>query len=186
RRPRLASDGSLDQPPERRIVVSLLIGGCCAKNSGGFFRAALSDIWLSQMTSLVIALKSDWIFRFARCGRGSAENDSCSTCFLRVLKRSAWLGRRDGSSHGRSDRCRSVVPERRQDHNSTSVCSHRHRFQHATLHHTLRTCCWPAPCTSLTSWKFCSMADRSATLSMIVSAGTRLSVQKKATQSAGQ
>ena len=91
-----------------------------------------------------------------------------------------------GSSHGRSSRCFNVVPERLHDHNSTIECSQRHRFQHATLHQTFRTCCSPAPCTSFTPWKFCSMAERSATLSSIISGDTFGSVQKKATHSAVQ
>ena len=44
----------------------------------------------------------------------------------------------------------SVVPDLAPyDHSSTMVCSHRHMFQQATLLHTLRTCCWPAPWTPL-------------------------------------
>ena len=55
------------------------------------------------------------------------------------------VGLREGSSQGRSARCFNVVADRRQDQSSTSVCSHRHRFQHATLHQILRTCCCPDP-----------------------------------------
>ena len=50
--------------------------------------AALSDMSLAQVASLVSALSRDWIFRFSHWRRGSLENGSRSTCFLRVLKRS--------------------------------------------------------------------------------------------------
>jgi hypothetical protein len=60
------------------------------------------------------------------------------------------------------------------------LCAARDRFQHATLHQTFRTCCSPAPCTSYTSWKFCSMAEQSEN-----SSTDRFTITTRITPSAG-
>ena len=46
-----------------------------------------------------------------------------------------------------------------------------------------RTCCWPAPQTSFTSWKSCSIVARSAKASIISTTVTFGSVEKKGNQS---
>src|SRR5439155_10410201 len=70
-------------------------------------------------------------------------------------------------------------------HASVIVKVQRHRWNDPTLAHTNRTCCWPAPTTSLQSRKQVSRAKRSAaavSTSATVAAG---SVQKNATQPVG-
>ena len=46
-----------------------------------------------------------------------------------------------------------------------------------------RTCCWPAPQTSFTSWKSCSIVARSANASMISTTVAFGSVEKNGNQS---
>jgi tetratricopeptide (TPR) repeat protein len=84
---------------------------------------------------------------------------------------------------GDSRRWHSWAWERFQHQSSTSVCIHRFRWYTATLVQMLRTCCWPVPQTSFTSWKSCSMVARSAKASMISTAVAWGSVEKKGNQS---
>src|SRR5262249_11189946 len=67
-------------------------------------------------------------------------------------------------------------------HASARLYGHRFRLKQPTLLSRLRTCCWPAPHTSLTSLFVCSIAPRSAIASRTSAALARGSVQKKASQ----
>src|SRR5262249_55546543 len=102
-----------------------------------------------------------------------------------ALRLSAWEGRRGLLSQGlalRSTRSPSALP---QAHASTRLCSHRHRLKQPSPLWTLRTCCWPAPQTSLASLKVCSSAGGSAAASSPWAGLACGSVQKNGTQPLG-
>ncbi len=56
---------------------------------------------------------------------------------------SAWLGRRDGLSHGEAERSTNSSSFRPQAHASVSVNVHRQTLNGPMFAQMNRTCCWP-------------------------------------------
>jgi hypothetical protein len=102
---------------------------------------------------------------------------SRNTCRCNALRLSACEARRLGSSHGQRLRSTTTSSEHSHAHASTVVYCHEHRWNAPTLANRSRTCCCPAPQTSLTSLKLCSWLLRSAAsrISSTVASGLVLS-----------
>src|SRR3954454_24020177 len=121
-----------------------------------------------------------WISSSVTPGRRTARISSPSNSRRHARRLSAWLGRRDGLSHGEPERSTSSSSFRPQAHASVSVNVHRQMWNAPMFAHTNRTCCCPAPTTSLQSRKVISRLKRSATIPRISATLAEVSVQKNA------
>src|SRR4051812_22669335 len=118
--------------------------------------------------------------------RRAARISSPSSSRRHARRLSAWLGRRDSSSHGDADRwLTSPFASRFQAHASVIVKVHRQTWKAPTLARTSRTCCWPAPTTCFRSRKQVSRLKRPATLPRMSATVAAVSVQKNATHPFG-
>ena len=119
-------------------------------------------------------------------GRRTARISSPSSSRRHARRLSAWLGRRGGvvPRRGRAGPP-ARPPVRPQAHASVIVNVHRQTWNAPTFAHTNRTCCWPAPTTSLQSRNVISRRSGRRRAPGCRRRSAAGSVQKNATQPVG-